>query len=106
MNKKTQAKPKSQEINGVTFYCEACNSIGKVYVEYWTNQSDGPYKIDLIQHDDFIAIAVDEIKIIRKPKGEILQFPFCGHCGQLLDKPMDSDYIKAIGNFNPKFSNN
>ena len=50
---------------------------------------------------DIKAFKVDEIRINKKPKGKIIRFPFCGHCGFLINKSFDSDYINLMNQFNP-----
>ena len=106
MQNKSQTQRDNQISKGVTFFCYECNNVGRVFVECWTDRSDRPFKIELLQHEDLIAFKVDEIRINNKQKGKIIRFPFCGQCGQLLEKPMDSDYKEAMDNFNPNFSNN
>jgi hypothetical protein len=101
MLKKEINKPNIQNTNGVTFFCDRCNTVGKVFVECWTDGSDGPYKVDLVQHENHIAFAVGEIIITRKPKGDTIRYHFCGNCGQLLDTPIDFDFLKVLDRFNP-----
>jgi hypothetical protein len=85
----------------VVFCCQSCDSIGKVYVECWTEKSDGPYKIDLVEHDLTGAIKVDEIQIVNKPGGKELRFYHCGDCGRILGHPQDIDFLCALDRFNP-----
>ena len=101
MQNKPETQIDNQISNKVTFFCYECNKVGRVFVECWTDRSDGPYKIELLQHEDIKAFKVDEIRINKKPKGKIIRFPFCGHCGFLINKSFDSDYINLINQFNP-----
>ncbi len=101
MKNNSQYQQESKKESGIAFFCENCTLIGKVFVECWTNKSNGPFKIELLQHEDLIAFKVDEIRINKKPKGKIIRFPFCGHCGFLINQPFDSDYINLINQFNP-----
>ena len=100
MQNKSQTQKQNNRRNGVTFFCNKCNSVGKVLVECWTDNSDGPYKIELIQHENLVAKKVEQIDIHKKPKGEIYKYHFCGHCGNILNKPLDSDFVAAIIRFN------
>ena len=101
MRQESQLGNKKERRNGFTFFCEKCKSIVKIFVECWTDKSDGPYKIELVQHNNTIAIKVDEIPIHDKPKGKTSRFHYCGVCGQSLGLPYDSDYLNIMDEFNP-----
>jgi len=96
-----QTKKQSPNNNGVVFFCTNCNEIGKVYVECWTDTSEGPYKILLVQHSDEGAIIVDDIRISVKPRGEKIKYHHCGTCGEVLAPPYDKDFLVALDRFNP-----
>ena len=99
MQNRTHKNHPQKKKNGVTFFCDTCKIVGKVLVECWTDKSDGPYKINLVQHENLMAMEVGQISINKKPKGDTIRFHFCGHCGHLLGNPMDTDYINVIDHF-------
>ena len=86
-------KERNQEPKGLTFFCEKCKTIGKVLVELWTEKSEGPYKLQLVQHKDYVAIIVDEIRINEKSNGEDIHFHYCGDCGNLLGGPYETESV-------------
>jgi len=87
-----------QESNSLSFYCKNCRNIGKVMVEVWSEHSQGPVKLLLIQHDDFIAKVVDEIELNDSKCAEGHHYPFCGDCGMLVTGPFETEpLLNKIG---------
>ena len=71
MNTKTQKQNKKQnktKNTSVTFICHSCKNIGKVFVENWNKNDDGPFKVELIQHENKVAMLIDEIHIKNSNK--------------------------------------
>ena len=103
MLKKTKHQGNENERKGrVVFFCNTCNQVGKVFVECWTEESEGPHKIKLIQHSEIGAVEVDEIRITAKPKGKELRYHHCGSCGDSLPAPFDKEFIDALDNYDPE----
>ena len=106
MNNDTKSQINSGIQTKYTFFCHHCESISKVYVENWVKNNEGPYKIELIQHEGNAAIIVGEININKKPDGELVKFNYCGDCGQMIQPPVDKDYITIMESYNPITSKN
>ena len=82
------------------FICPRCGPFVRVYKELWTDNSDGPYKIEFIQHIDGRATVIDEVVIKSKPDGEPIIFSFCGECSILIKKDKSANWI---GSQSPPF---
>ena len=70
------------------FFCQNCGPFVKVIKEVWARESDGPFKIEFIQHIDHVAVVVDEVEIKTRPEGEVIEYNYCGHCKQLISKAL------------------
>jgi len=66
------------------YFCSSCGPFVKVYKEYWTKESDSPFKVELIQHMNGLAVAVETIEIKPKPEGEPVEYNYCGHCRSMI----------------------
>ncbi len=67
------------------FVCPKCGPFIRVYKELWTQESEGPYKIEFLQHIEGDAKIIDDVVIKEKPEGELVEFSFCGKCNRLID---------------------
>ena len=76
------------------FVCHQCGPFVIVYKEIWTQGSEGPYKIEFLQHIDGGATVVDEVSINTKPDGEPIAFSFCGQCKRLIDQEKCSNWLE------------
>ena len=74
MQNKSQTQRDNQISKGVTFFCYECNNVGRVFVECWTDRSDRPFKIELLQH--YINIHNSD-----KKKNSKKRFFKTDHCG-------------------------
>ena len=68
------------------YFCQNCGPFIKIMKEFWARESDGPFKIEFIQHADHVAVVVDEVEIKTRPEGEVIEYNYCGHCEQLISK--------------------
>jgi len=75
------------------FICPKCGPFVRVYKEKWTIDSEGPYKIEFVQHIDGGAVVVDEVSIKPKPDGEQLTYAFCGQCKRLIDREKSCEWL-------------
>jgi len=66
------------------YFCSSCGPFIRVYKEYWTSESEGPYKVDLIQHMNHLAVVVESIEIISKPDGQKIEYNYCAHCRSMI----------------------
>ena len=99
MNTKTQNQNKKQnktKDTSVTFICHCCKNIGKVFVENWNKNDDGPFKIELIQHENKVAMLMDEIHIKDSNGEEVLKYGYCGVCATMLHPPVETEKIKNL----------
>ena len=62
--------------------------------------------IDLLEGLECKSIAEFEININKKPDGELVKFNYCGDCGQMIQPPVDKDYITIMECYNPITSKN
>ncbi len=85
---KNQLKPES-----LTFYSHCCKKVGKVFVENWQNGSDGPFEIEIIYHEDMVAMVQSTIKIKEKINDDVKQYAFCGDCGSLINPPVSTEFF-------------
>ena len=74
------------------YFCQKCGPFVKVYKEVWTEESDGPFKIEFIHHIEGNAVLADEVKIKPRPEGECIEYSYCGHCKCLIDREQKSDW--------------
>ena len=74
------------------FFCPKCGPFIQVMKEIWTKESDGPYKLEFIQHIDGKAKIIDKVKIKSKPDGEHLEYSFCGKCWMLISNEQDINW--------------
>ena len=77
-----QAKP-------IYFICHNCGPAGKILLEQWTEHTDGPHTIDVIQHEEGVAMLVSKISIKPKAEGRQLFFSFCANCGEPTPPPIE-----------------
>ena len=81
--------------NEKTMYvCPKCGPFVIVYKEIWTQGTEGPYKIEFLQHIDGRATVIDEVSIKSKPDGEPITFSFCGECKRLIDQEKYSNWLE------------
>tara|TARA_Y100000294_G_C8359776_1_gene258248 strand:+ start:324 stop:581 length:258 start_codon:yes stop_codon:yes gene_type:complete len=66
------------------YCCTSCGPFVRVYKEFWTSESEGPYKVDLIQPMNHFSDVVDTIEIKKKPEGEPLEYNYCAHCKSMI----------------------
>ena len=76
------------------FVCPKCGPFVRVYNEIWTEDSEGPYKIEFVQHIDGGATVIDEVEINPKPEGEPMIFSFCGKCKRLINQQKCADWVQ------------
>jgi hypothetical protein len=87
--------------NNYTFYCNYCNHVGDVIIQYWIKGSDAPFKIGFISHNkQLIAMLVGDINLNPKLEGDIIQYNYCSHCNQLIKSAFDHDYILVMNEKN------
>ena len=64
-----------------SFYCLRCGSYKRVIREVWSQNSEGPDSIQLIQHKKMKPKIVDVIKLRREPRRPAYYLTICGKCG-------------------------
>ena len=87
------------ENENTMYVCPKCGPFIIVYKEIWTQGSEGPYKIEFLQHIDGGATVVDEVSINTKPDGEPIAFSFCGQCKRLIDQEKCSNWLDGPSPF-------
>jgi len=70
--------------NDKIHYCNKCGPFVKVLKEFWTSESECPYKIELIQYIRHTPVVVEKIKLKAKPEGESLEYIHCGRCNAMI----------------------
>jgi hypothetical protein len=81
------------------FVCSKCGPFVRVYKELWTEDSEGPYKLEFIQHIEGNAKIVDEVMIKSKPEGEVVEYSFCGKCKRLIDREQNMRWFEDTSPF-------
>ena len=76
------------------FVCPKCGPFVRVFKEIWTQDSDGPYKIEFVQHIDGAATVVDEVAIRSKPDGEPIIYSYCGECKRLIKHEKSANWLE------------
>jgi len=102
MNRTSINHSKEERKSEVIYFCSTCEACCKVFVECWTNSSNGPFKIELHQHSDHGLIKIDEMIIRSRPKGKIHihRIYYCGCCGNPIGDSIDLDYLRAWADYN------
>ena len=70
-----------RRIENILFDCHYCGPYGRVYCEVTSEISDGPIKIELVIHDEYGAVMVEEINVSAKKGEKFHRAYFCGGCG-------------------------
>ena len=81
----------AKEAKPIYFICHNCGPAGKILSEQWTEHTDGPHTINVIQHEEGVAMLVSRISIKPKTDGKQLFFSFCADCGELTRPPVEID---------------
>ena len=83
---------------GFFFFCNNCNDGVEVIAEYWTKDSDGPHRIELIQHNlNQIAITLEQINLqTNLINGKETIYHYCGRCSNLIDQGCDVEELNVI----------
>lgn len=79
--------------NSVTFLCHGCKNIGKVFVENWNENSDGPFCLEIIDHINSIAVVNEVINLKKSNKQPIKKYAYCNNCKTLLYQPVNTKYL-------------
>ena len=82
-----------RRIENILFKCESCGPFVNVLTEVTSELSDGPIKIEFVQHDDYGAVIVDEIEIAPKIGEKFSRSYFCGCCGSLVRKMFNTKML-------------
>ena len=90
---KTKKQENKSKEKSVTFLCHHCKGIVKVFVENWNQNSDGPFMIELVHHEEMVAMVVDTIDIKESNHKPIFKFAYCGVCGNLLNAPVETEKL-------------
>ena len=93
MNTKTKTQENKTETKSLTFYSQCCKKIGKVFIENWNKGSDGPFELELIYHDEMVAMIEGTIKIKKSNNNPVLKYAYCGECGSLINPPVETDML-------------
>ena len=83
----------------LAYYCNHCQAYNIIYTEYWTAESDGPFKVQWIKHSTNGAELIDETRLASNPVGEIFKLSYCTSCSRVLAPPFDMDYLETITSF-------
>jgi hypothetical protein len=93
--KKMRTKSNNTEIGEVCFICPNCGPGIPVLSELWIKDTDGPHTIDVIHHEDAVAVLVTSIELHTKVKGVQEIFNFCARCSELIRPPIPTKVILA-----------
>ena len=99
-------KVKKRADERVCFICPDCGPFVRVIVEQWSDGSDGPNRLTLIQHYNKKAIVFDTIRVGSKRKKKQHLYNFCAECGLLIPPPISKERIKRFPIFKPKRKEN
>ena len=86
------------------YFCNSCGPFVKVYKEYWTNESEGPYKVELIQCANGQAIVIETIDIKPMPEGEPVEYNYCGHCKSMIGADIPLKWYNQTEEIMEKYS--
>ena len=89
-------KVKKRANERVCFICPDCGPFVRVIVEQWSDGSNGPNRLTLIQHYNKKAIVFDTIRVGSKCKKKQHLFNFCAECGLLIPPPISKERIKRF----------
>ncbi len=95
MKTNTQKQKNKPETQSLTFYSHCCKKVGKVFIESWNKGSDGPFEIELIYHEEMIAMTQGVIPIKDNNNNPVLKFSYCGECGSLINPPIETEFFKS-----------
>ena len=90
MNTKTKIKQNKIKDKKVTFICHHCQYVGLVYIESWNQNSDGPFQIELVHHEDLVAMVAEVIELKKITKLNVYKYAYCVRCNSLLQAPIDT----------------
>ena len=90
MNTKTKIKQNKIKDKKVTFICHHCQYVGLVYIESWNQNSDGPFQIELVHHEDLVAMVAEVIELKKITKLNVYKYSYCVRCNSLLQAPIDT----------------
>ena len=90
MNTKTIIKQNKTKDKKVTFICHHCQDVGLVYIESWNQNSDGPFQIELVHHEDLVAMVAEVIELKKERIKKVFKYAYCVCCNSLLQAPIDT----------------
>ena len=93
MKTNTQTQKNKSETKSLTFYSHCCKKVGRVFVESWNKGSDGPYELELIYHEEMVAMINSVIKIKESNKKETIKYSYCGECAGLINPAVETDFF-------------
>ena len=93
MKTNTQKQKNKPETKSLTFYSHCCKKVGKVFIETWDVGSDGPFEIELIYHEEMVAMIHSVIKIKESNNNDTVKYAYCGECAGLINPPVETEFF-------------
>ena len=99
MKTETKKQKNTSKAKSVTFYSHCCKSVGRVYIENWNRDTDGPFELEIIYHVDMVAMLDSIITIKESNTNDVIPYAFCAECGSLINPPIETEvFMKKIKN--------
>ena len=79
--------------HAVHFFCKKCGPFKRVLIEFWTEGAEGPFKIEVVQHQGVVAHIIETIEIHSHGDSPQRPYHFCGMCTALINPPIENKYL-------------
>ena len=87
---------KHEKETNLVFICPNCGPAVNVLSEQWSEHTDGPHSIEVIQHEEGVAMLIGSIELHPRRKGKQIAFSFCAECGDLVPPPISIDELHHV----------